>query len=675
MRALDRLFNPKSIAVIGGGAWCASVIDGARAFDFTGDIWPVHPTRTEIAGAACVADLADLPSIPDAAFIGVNRHATVTVTAQLAQIGAGGAVCFASGFSEAAAELADGGDLQAELVHAAGDMPILGPNCYGLINALDGAVLWPDLHGATRCDSGVAIITQSSNIAINLTMQQRALPVAYVATAGNQAQTDMAALARHFLADPRVTALGLHIEGIGDLAEFVGLAAEAAALGKPIVGLKLGVSSKAQSAMISHTASLAGDGAAARALFKRLGIAWCHSPSSFLEALKIVHMVGRLPSNKIASMSCSGGEASLMADMGEAAGLVYPDPSKDQITALRSALGPKVALANPLDYHTYIWGDRAAMAATFTAMLQGDVAMGCVVLDVPRLDRFSAPAWDRVIEAAADARTQTGKPIALLASIGENMPESMAQKMTQMGVIPLSGMHEALEAIAAIAAAPVPTDFDVTIPGQPRGSRIIYEAAAKSALAEYGLPLPQSVSAQTAAEAAGMAAQIGFPVVLKADGLAHKSESGGVALNLCSAEAVQAAAQTMNAPTFLVEQMITGSVAELLIGIRRDDAHGFALTIGAGGTLTELWRDTVTLTLPATASDIETALRGLRMKPLLDGFRGAPAADTRAITAAIMAAQSYALAHKDKLIELEVNPLLCLPNGAIAADALIQIGE
>ena len=153
-RDLSRLLRPRSIAVIGGGAWCANVVAQCRKMGFAGDIWPVHPRRSELGGVAAYAELADLPGAPDAAFIGVNRHATIEMTRALALMGAGGAVCFASGFSEAQAETGDGADLQAQLLQAAGAMPVIGPNCYGFVNYLDGALLWPDQHGGQRCDSG-----------------------------------------------------------------------------------------------------------------------------------------------------------------------------------------------------------------------------------------------------------------------------------------------------------------------------------------------------------------------------------------------------------------------------------------------------------------------------------------------------------------------------------------
>lgn len=188
-RDLSRLLRPRSIAVIGGGAWCRSVIQQCQKMGFAGEIWPVHPKSAEVCGISAYSGLNDLPSPPDASFVGVNRNATIEVVRQLSAMGAGGATCFASGFAEASAEDEGASDLQRQLLAAAGEMPILGPNCYGFINTLDGALLWPDQHGCQRVTSGVAILTQSSNIAINLTMQARALPIAYMVTVGNQAQT------------------------------------------------------------------------------------------------------------------------------------------------------------------------------------------------------------------------------------------------------------------------------------------------------------------------------------------------------------------------------------------------------------------------------------------------------------------------------------------------------
>ena len=234
MGLLTRLLRPRSIAVLGSG-WAANVVAQCRAMGFDGAIWPVHPSRKAMAGIPCHRDLHALPAAPDATFIGVNRHATVDIVAELAAMGAGGAVCFAAGWREAGE-----GGLQERLVQVAGDMPVLGPNCYGLINYLDGALLWPDQHGGRRVGRGVAILSQSSNIALNLTMQTRGLPIAYVACLGNAAQIGLAELAAAVLADDRVTALGLCIEGVGDAAAFAAVAEAARVAGKGIVAVKSG---------------------------------------------------------------------------------------------------------------------------------------------------------------------------------------------------------------------------------------------------------------------------------------------------------------------------------------------------------------------------------------------------------------------------------------------------
>jgi acyl-CoA synthetase (NDP forming) len=179
INALERFLNPKNVAVIGGGVWGKSIVFQLKKMGFSGRIFAVHPSEVDFCGCETYRNISDLPSLIDAAFVGVNRKATVDIISQLSKINCGGAVCFASGYSEAVVELKDGHELQRALIDAAGRMPILGPNCYGIINYFDNFCLWPDQHGGQRVDSGVAIITQSSNIMINLTMQKRGLPIGY----------------------------------------------------------------------------------------------------------------------------------------------------------------------------------------------------------------------------------------------------------------------------------------------------------------------------------------------------------------------------------------------------------------------------------------------------------------------------------------------------------------
>ena len=681
-RDIKRLLNPASLVVVGGGVWGRSVISQSRKIGFKGDIFVVHPHVDDVEGIRPYRSVADLPVAPDAAFVGVNRDATIDVVSALAEKGAGGAVCFASGFLEADAEDADGAALQQALIAAAKEMPFIGPNCYGFINYLDKFCIWPDQHGGQPVSSGVAIVTQSSNIMISLTMQQRGLPLAYAFTAGNQAQISLSALGRELLADPRVTALGLHIEGIGDVADFEQLARFAAQQGKPVVALKVGRSAQAQAATISHTASLAGSDAAADALLRRLGIGRADSLSEMMEALKILHQTGPLPGRAVASVSCSGGEAALMADLAvlQAKALHYPGLTDAQISGLRAALGERVALANPLDYHTYIWGNVAAMADAFTAMLDGPVDIGVVVVDFPRTDRCSAQAWHCVIEAAALARQRCGKPMALLASLVENMPEDLAWQAAEQGLIPLSGMAEGLAGIAIAADCRTPVD-NVPVWSAPLPDQMMTkdEAASKDLLRGFGLDIPRHVT--VTGQSAPDSLPFDYPVVLKAMGMAHKSDSGGVRVGLSDHQALQQAMTDMDRSAYLIEEMVTDSVAELLVGVVADPVHGYLLTLAAGGVLTEVLTDSQSLLLPVTRQDVAAALSQLKLAPVLAGYRGQPPADTEQLIDAVLAIQACvdSFRHqqdgREAISEIEINPLILTPKRAVAVDALIRKGD
>jgi acetyl-CoA synthetase len=661
------LLNPCSIAVVGGGIWCRNLLEQVRKIGFTGQIWPVHPTRAEVEGIAAVARIADLPAPPDAVFLGINREATVRAVAELSAMGAGGAVCFASGFSEARAEDAGSADLQAQLVAAAGEMPILGPNCYGFINAFDRALLWPDQHGCRPVATGVAILTQSSNIAINLTMQARALPIGFVAACGNMAQISQAQLAMALLEDPRVTAIGLHVEGFGDPAEWHALAVRASEKRVPLVVLKVGATAEAQAAALSHTASLVGTDGGARALLAYLGVPRVSDLPTFLEALKLLHVQRGLPHAQASAICSSGGEASLMADLATGTRVTYPALTETQKTALRRALGPRVALANPLDYHTYIWGDVAAMVEAWRPMTKGEAAITLVIVDYPRTD---ARDWRAATEAALTIRRESGRAVAVVASLPELMPEDTAIELLEGGVVPLCGMREALGAVEAAAAYGPPKPVPPARPRAAHGAVLLREDAAKNVLRDFGLAGPKG-KVTNRDTLAVCARDLRPPFALKSLGLAHKTDAGGVRLNLFEAD-LQAAAARMPGEVFLLEEMVAAPIAEVLLGIISDPGHGLVMTLGAGGVHTEIWADIVHVLLPVTAEDIETALMRLRIAPVLRGYRGKAGASVPAIVAAALALQRCMLEATPDIVEAEINPLICTADAAIAADALIR---
>jgi len=660
-RDLSRLLRPRSIAVM-GSVWAENVIAQCAKMGFGGSVWPVHPTKAAIGGLKAYASLGDVPGVPDATFIGVNRHATVGVVRELATMGAGGAICFASGWTEAGEP-----ELQDDLVAAAGTMPILGPNCYGVINYLDGALLWPDQHGGRRVDRGVALLSQSSNIVINLTMQARALPVAYVACLGNAAQVGLAELAAALLADDRVTAIGMYVEGIDDAPAFAALAEAARAAGKGVVCLKSGKTELSRTAAASHTASLAGGGAASSAFLAQAGVCEVNTLSELLETLKIFHVQGRQIGRRLCSLSCSGGEAGLVADLAAAQGLRFDPPSDATRARLGEILGPIVTIANPLDYHTFIWGDGPRTTDVFTTMLR-DYDAGIYIIDPPRPDRCDPASFQPALDAIVSAARTTGKPAFPVASLPENFDEDRAIAMMDQGVTPLMGLETALGAIRAAQTPAGKPGWRPAAALAPRTTRLLLEVEGKALLAEAGVPVPRAVSAPGLAEVCKKAAGLRPPFALKGLGFAHKTEAGAVRLGLMS---LAGEAEMTGAAGYLVEEMVTGAVAEVLLGLRRDPVYGVSLTVGMGGVAAEVLADTVTLILPVDTAEVLAALRRLRLWPLLDGYRGRPRADMAAVAAIAARLGALMLARPD-LDEIEINPILVRAEGAVAVDALVR---
>ena len=687
---LSRLLKPRSICAIGGRE-AARVVEQCRRVGFEGPLYPVHPARAEVAGLPCFPSVEELPEAPDAAFVGVRRDRTVGVVRALADRGAGGAVCYASGFAETGAA---GAALQAALVEAAGDMPILGPNCYGLVNYLDGAPLWPDQHGGVRRDRGVAIVAQSSNLAITLTMNLRAVPIAAVVTLGNRARVGTADVLDTLLDDARITAVGLLIETLEDAPALAAAARKAREKRIPLVALKLGRSEEGARLTVSHTASLAGSERSAAAFFRRTGIGRAHSLPALLETLKLLHAGGPLGGREVASLSCSGGEAALMADAIAGRRLrarPLTGPERERVGA---TLNDLVTVSNPLDYHTFTWGDADRLADTFAAMLGCGFDLGLLVIDPPRADRCDDAEWHVTVDAFEAALHRTGARGCVLATLPESFPEALSEDLLARGIAPLAGVEEGLAAVEAAAdvgeawaAGRIEPALEIEHEG-PRplaggGGReaVLTEREAKELLARAGIPVPPGELVGSPTEAAAAAARVGVPVAVKAvgRGLAHKSERGAVRLGLEAPAAIEAAARALLplGDALLVERMVGDGVAEVIAGVSRDPQVGLVLVVGSGGELVELAGDRVVLLVPALREEIEAALSELKVATLVDGFRGRPAGDRAALVDAVLAVQRFALDRADRLIELDLNPLIVRPagRGVAAVDAILRIAR
>ena len=684
---LDRLLRPQSLVFIGGQA-AELAIEASRSLGFGGQMWAVNPRRP-LGGVPTFDSVDALPGTADVAFVGVRRDAAVEVVRALAAAGTGAAVCHASGFAESGET---GAALQRDLIAAAAGMPIVGPNCYGTLSAVSGAALWPDEHGLARCERGVAILSQSGNIAVNLTMQRRALDVAWVMALGNQADVGVSEALEALVCDDAVTGVGLCIEGLDDVARFAAAADSARHRGLPVVALKLGASQSSAAIALTHTASLVGDDTGYDALFRRLGIRRVRTVPELLDTLAVMVDVGPLKGNRVASLSCSGGEAVLVADSSRRLGLSFPELAPDHADRVSASLDGRVTVTNPLDYHTFIWGDAARLRACFEAVLCPQSApfaadppfdAALLVLDFPAsgLDRTR---WWPTLSAFATACETSRTPGLVAASMAENLPSEARIRAAELGLASCGDLDGALSALEAAAVWGQHLARGASRLGGPvapaRGdsthSRVLAEHAAKQRLGQAGVPVPNG-AVVPATEAASTAARIGCPVVVKVTSAAHKSDIGGVAAGLSSPEEAAAAAERLAGTghrEVLVEEFIADAVAELLVGVRSVPPVGMLLTVGAGGTLTELLDDTAALLLPAAAGEIREALLSLRVWALLAGHRGSPAGAVDRAVEAISALGSL-VRDDPTIIEAEINPLIVTPHRAVAVDALMLVDE
>jgi acyl-CoA synthetase (NDP forming) len=690
---LKRLLAPRHLAFVGGRSMARALKRCAEG-GYLGQMWLVNPQHDNLEGVPCVRSIAELPCGPDAVFIATNRELTLTCVAELAAKGAGGAICYASGFAETGAE---GQALQQQLLNAAGHMALLGPNCYGLLDYLHSAALWPVAHGGKAVEKGVAVLTQSGNFAYNLSMSDRSLPVAYMASVGNQAQLGIAELMDVLLDEPRVTAIGLHLEGLKNVPGFARAAHKALEKGIPIIALKTGVSQIGAELALSHTSSLSGSDALYDSLFARLGVIRVSGPVSFVETLKAA-ACGKLPSgNSLIALACSGGDAGLIADYAERNELSLPKLDEGQREELAQVLPSYANLVNPLDFTTAIWGDGEALNRMLDSALRTEADAAMLVLDYPSEYTGERKECDLLLELYCAALVRHGKTGFVTSAFPELLPAHARERLHAQGVAALQGVEDGLAAWGRIAGyqrnrqALLALGESALVPLCPQAlvgeGRLLNEWDSKTALRAFGLPTPNGVLS-TPEEALADANALGYPLVLKAVSaqLPHKTEAGAVALNLKDEAALSAALTKMRASIaayapqvpfdqVLLEPMATPPLAELIVGIKRENDFGLALVIGAGGILVELLKDSRSLLLPTTDGAIRNAVWSLRSAALLQGFRGRESADLDALVAAIRAVADYACENAGQLLELDVNPLLVGAHGTTAVDALIRLGH
>jgi|HubBroStandDraft_1064217.scaffolds.fasta_scaffold00184_8 acyl-CoA synthetase (NDP forming) len=681
---IHRLIAPRSIALIGAGAWTDAVAAGNTAVGYPGVLWRVHPTRPSTAAAIYYRSVDELPGIPDAVFLAVPNHEAPAIAGALAARGAGGFVCFTAGFSETGTDTGIG--LTRELVLKAGKLPFFGPNCYGYVNFFDRVAMMPDQIVGCSVERGVALICQSGTIALTLMFNQRSLPIGCLFTVGNQTCLAVEDLIEILCEDPRVTAFGLYLEGIKDPERFARAAERARKAGKPIAAVKSGRTVAAARTAHSHTGALAGADEVFEAFCRQAGIARCDTLGTLCETLKLFHSGGPLAGRKILVMGASGGDMAMTADVSRDMHLDFAPLPPKSTEALREVLTDRVTIANPFDIHTYLWFDPPALKRVFSEVLHSGYDAAGFMLDNPPEGKADPAAYDAVIDVFIEAAQGAPTRAALIASLPETIREDVRRRCLEGGVIPLQGQREALEALSLAGGVGLawsnPDAVQLQLPPKSAAVsasiRSLGEHEGKAALAAYGVRIPRGTLVP-AREAADAARALGFPVVIKASGahLEHKTELGGVVLNVRNEADARSAAERLAklSDTLLVEEMFTDAVAEVLIGVIVDPQFGQVLVLGTGGVLTEILADSVSLLPPWTHAAVESALRRLTLRKLLAGYRGKPAADMGALIGTILSVAQYARDHLTTLVELDVNPVIVRPSGlgAVAVDTMIRL--
>lgn len=533
---LARILCAKSAVFIGGAA-SEDAITYCRDLSFSGQIAAVNPKRDTLGGITCVPSVADLSFVPDVAWVAVPASATVNITRALSQLGCAGAVCYSAGFGETGNH-----DLEAALADAAGPMALLGPNCTGFTNFIDGVAVTVGEHAFNRPSRGVACVAQSGTFASLLAESQRSLPLTHFISVGNQTCIDLADAVSTVADDSRVDAVVVYLEGLRDAQAFADAAEKCLRLNKPVICLLGGESDAGRTVTMSHTGALSASTALYDAFFRRLGIVRATSLPHLIETAKLFTLGRRPKGRRIAVETASGTDAARVTDLGERNGIVFPQPNADLAAKLQDILPDIAAARNPVDVTMMLWGDRNAQAQALSTLIQVGVDAAAIVVDTP--ERLSKnPSYMIPILAMADVARETDIPCYVISNLPEGLSEDVRAKLIAAEVVPLQGIDDAFAALnsaaeylprrAEILAAkdPIPR----LLPGGVRqASYVLSEAESKRLIADFGVRIPKNAGSCKRQKVGAKAGEIGFPVVLKGlgDSLAHKSELGAVVVGL-----------------------------------------------------------------------------------------------------------------------------------------------
>ncbi len=682
---LDPLLRAASVAIVGASGRVPSVgnmfVRQMRTGGYAGGLWCVNPRYAEIEGVACLPSLADLPERPEHVVFALGDEQIEAGLAAAIQIGARAATIVSP--------LALQGDpgLKDRIRDRAREAGILlcGGNCMGFYNFHEG--LWV-CGFETRADhvaGGAVLLTHSGSLFTALVDSEERIDLGLAVSTGQELSLTLADYMDFALDQPWTRVIGLFMETARDPEGFERALEKALARNVPVVALKVGRTETSARLALSHSGAIAGDHADYAALFERYGVAEVRSVDELAAAMMVLPVTRDIGAGGLATSHDSGGERGLMADLAHDHDVPFANLSPETVARLTEVLDYGLEPVNPLDR----WGTGRNYPADFfesfkALMRDPDTAIGALVLDRGAGGRVTPEN----IVLAREAHAETGKPVFIVSNHQGSGTDPEAVAATRAGTPVLDDLPPFLTACRLAFArrdllarpAMVPPAADPAVVARWRAriarGRELGEAEGLALLADFGIPTAPCEVADSEAGAVAAAARIGFPVVLKTamPGIAHKSDVGGVALGLASPEAVAGAWRDIASrlgPRVLVAGMVAGPRVEILLGMSRDPDFGPVVLIGFGGIHAEVLKDVVFAKPPFDAAEARRLIGRLRLRPLLDGVRGAPASDIDALCDTAARFSALADAMGEDIQSIDVNPLMALPRGCIAVDALV----
>lgn len=692
--AVERLLKPRSVAIVGAsdtpGALGASALANLDRLGYSGDVFPVNPKRDMIGSRSCFKSVEELPMGTDVAVLAIPRAAVLGTIHSLARRDVGAAIIFSAGFAEGGEE---GLQEQRQIAEIAREnsMVVLGPNCLGLVNYVDGIALTfvetPSIPLAGR--QGIGIVSQSGAMAavLSVMLTSRELAVSWSISTGNEAVSGVEDYLDYLIKDPNTRTIGMIVEQFRRPREFLRLARQARELGKQIVLLHPGRSSAARDSAATHTGAMAGDYAVMRTLVEHQGVLVAENLEELGDLLEIALRCETMPRDGAAVLTESGAFKALTLDLCEQVGLPLPPLNDRNAPLLRQAMPEFVPVSNPVDLTAQALVDPALYQRSLAALLQ-DERFGSIVLSIIQTDgATSALKFPHIIEAIRELKPS--KPV-IFAGMDEGaaVPADYIRQLRELAVPYFPSPDRALRAVArfsALAGRDFRSSDDIPISlGAPAPGGVVAEYLAKQMLAPLGIPFPFSRLATDLEQAVDAAREIGFPVAIKAQSadLSHKSDAGGVILNVQDESGLREAWQRLqdnlaeNCPGLELDGVLLEAMGEpgleLIVGAKNDPDWGPVLLVGFGGVQAEVIKDVRLLPPDLPEKEIIREIFRLKAGALLAEFRGAPARDVPALANLIYRLGRLMLG-EPSIREIDLNPVLVYPRGqgVMALDALI----